>query len=134
MVTPPGSEYPPILEDHAIEAGEKVMAQPGAPLAKTVAPVAPLAAAAPAATAVAVADDLRLILGIGPVNAATLNAAGVTTFEQLASLTVQQIQDIMPDHQDSRVEREDWIGQAARYAEAKAQGIDPASIAPDNQV
>ena len=65
-----------------------------------------------AATAVAVADDLRLILGIGPVNAATLNAAGVTTFEQLASLTVQQIQDIMPDTQDARVEREDWIGQA----------------------
>jgi len=119
----------------AIEAGEKVLSNPGAPLATAVAPVAPLASAAAApAAAVAVADDLRLILGIGPTNAATLNAAGVTTFEQLAAMTVQQIQDIMPDTQDARVEREDWIGQARRYADAKAQGIDPASIAPDNQL
>ena len=40
----------------------------------------------------------------------------------------------MPDHQDARVASEDWIGPAQKYAEAKAQGIDPATIAPDDQV
>ncbi|MDO8363899.1 MAG: heterodisulfide reductase-related iron-sulfur binding cluster, partial [Actinomycetota bacterium] len=82
----------------------------------------------------AVADNLKLIVGIGPKNEEALNAAGVTTFEQLAALSVAQIEDIMPDTQDARVGREDWIGQAQKFAEAKAQGIDPYTIAEDGQV
>ena len=122
----------------AIEAGDRALATLSAPIAVgTVSvgtPVAGASAAASAPAAVAVADDLRLILGIGPKNMEILNDAGVTTFEQLAGLTVDQIQEIMPDTQDARVEREDWIGQARRFADAKAAGIDPATIAEDNQV
>jgi predicted flap endonuclease-1-like 5' DNA nuclease len=94
-----------------------------------------------AATAVAVAeapagaaDNLKLVVGIGPKNEEALHAAGVHTFEQLAALTVEQIEEIMPDSQDARVGREDWVGQAQRFAEAKAQGIDPATIAEGGQV
>ncbi len=118
----------------AIEAGDRALANPLAPIATGAVSVATPVARTVAPAAVAFADDLRLVLGIGPKNQEILNAAGVTTFEQLAALTVEQIQEIMPDTQDARVEREDWIGQARRYADAKAAGIDPASIAPDNQV
>ena len=137
----------------AIEAGERRLASPDTPIATgTPVVVSPIArgagtvavAEAPAATMVATpeaaddelspADNLQLVVGIGPKNEQSLNAGGVFTFEQLAALTVEQIQVIMPDHQDERVASEDWIGQAQKYAEAKAQGIDPATIAPDDQV
>ncbi len=140
----------------ALEQGERRLASPGAPLGVTT-PVAirPVmnpgrsavavaepeveaaveVAAEPEVTAApAVADNLKLLIGIGPKNEAELNAAGITTFEQLAALTVAQIQEIMSDSQDARVEREDWVGQAKKFAEAKAQGIDPATIAEGGQV
>ncbi|HAP78572.1 MAG TPA: iron-sulfur protein [Acidimicrobiaceae bacterium] len=120
----------------ALEQGERRLAAQETPLAVTtpvvVSPVS--RGAAPAPAPVAVADNLKLLVGIGPKNEAELNAAGITTFEQLASMTVEQIQDIMSDSQDARVEREDWIGQAKRFAEAKAQGIDPHTIAEGGQV
>ncbi|MGB8857632.1 MAG: heterodisulfide reductase-related iron-sulfur binding cluster, partial [Ilumatobacteraceae bacterium] len=144
----------------AIEAGERKLANLNAPIATGVTrpgtPVANLAASSAVAVAVAVAepegapepevaaepevvaepqaDNLMLLVGIGPSNEALLHAAGITTFEQLAVMTVAQVQEIMPGHQDSRVEREDWIGQAEKFAEAKAQGIDPATIAEGGQV
>ena len=89
--------------------------------------------AAPPAGAVAT-DNLKLLVGVGPKNEEILNAAGITTFEQLAAMTVDEIEAIMPDTQDARITREDWVGQARKFAEAKAQGIDPASIAEDNQI
>ena len=120
----------------AIEAGERKLAQQDAPLARetpvVISPFASTAASAP--SAVATIDNLKLVVGIGPKNEEVLVAAGITTFEQLAAMTAEQIQDIMPDTQDARVEREDWIGQAAKFADAKANGIDPATIAEGNQV
>jgi Fe-S oxidoreductase/nitrate reductase gamma subunit len=130
----------------AIEAGERRLAQLEAPNAPetpiTFTPLAGIGARGEATSAVAVldevepvvADNLKLIVGIGPKNEEVLLAAGVSTFEQLAAMTVDEIQAIMPDSQDARVEREDWIGQARTFAQAKADGIDPATIAPDGQV
>jgi Fe-S oxidoreductase/nitrate reductase gamma subunit len=127
----------------AIEAGERRIAQQDQPLAPaTPVVINPIARrgtvvaepAVVASTGVGVIDNLKLVVGIGPKNEEALNAAGITTFEQLAALTVAQVQEIMPDSQDARVEREDWIGQAQRFVEAKAQGIDPATIAESGQV
>jgi Fe-S oxidoreductase len=113
----------------AIEAGERAMATPEAPLfvpghpsgdARAAGePIGVVAEAAPAAAAVAVAtepDDLTVITGIGPALQEILNEAGIFTFAQIASSTVEDLQAILPDLHDSRVEREDWIGQAARLA------------------
>jgi predicted flap endonuclease-1-like 5' DNA nuclease len=104
----------------AIEAGERAFANPTTPINVPVA-IRGLISALPNTPAAAVAtlvgpDNLKLIVGIGPKNEEALHAAGVTTFEQLAALTVEQIQEIMPDSQDARVGREDWLGQAARFA------------------
>jgi Fe-S oxidoreductase len=123
----------------AIEAGDRALANLPTPIATdtpvVLSPLSRGVATAVLETAAApVADNLKLVVGIGPKNEELLHAAGVLTFEQLAALTVAQVQEIMPDHQDSRVEREDWLGQARTFAEAKANGIDPATIADTDQV
>ena len=70
---------------------------------------------------------------LGPMLEGILNEAGITTFEQLAASTVDQLQDILPDLHDSRVEKEDWLGQAQRFAAAKALGQDLEELARDDQ-
>ena len=120
----------------AIENGERLMGAPDAPLAVAT----PLAfssnggSVAVAAPVSAGPDNLKLIVGVGPALEQVLVDAGVTTFEQIAGMTLTQLQDITPDFQDARVEREDWIGQARALAEAKAGGVDPATVARDDQV
>lgn len=81
-----------------------------------------------------VPDNLKLIVGVGPVLEKTLNDAGVTTFERLAAMSVQQVQDLLPDFQDARVVKEDRLGQARRFADARWRGDDPVSLARENQV
>ncbi len=126
----------------AIEAGERKLTMPDAPLFVPGDPAGDARAAGePAASvqgfaSVAVAtepDNLKLLVGIGPAIEQILNEAGIATYAQLASSTVQQLQDILPDLHDSRVEREDWIGQAQRFAAAKALGEDLEALARDNQ-
>jgi large subunit ribosomal protein L21 len=61
-------------------------------------------------------DDLTVIGGIGPKLAERLAVFGVTTFAQLASWSpedVERFEATLPAVQRGRVEREDWIGQAA---------------------
>ena len=41
------------------------------------------------------ADDLTIIEGVGPAIAELLNSAGITTWSQLASTTVEQIQEVL---------------------------------------
>lgn len=68
---------------------------------------------APAATPI---DDLETISGVGPVIATQLAGIGVTTFRQIASFTpddVGRVTDAIGVAQ-GRIEREDWIAQAAR--------------------
>ncbi len=95
-------------------AAEPAPARP-APKAKPAeAPkAAPAAAEAPKAAPAGKADDLKKLSGVGPKLAEKLNAAGVTTFAQIAAWTEEDVARI--DEQLSfkgRIEREGWIEQA----------------------
>jgi predicted flap endonuclease-1-like 5' DNA nuclease len=89
--------------------------------AKSSAPPKPAAAkkAAPAAAKPAAGkpDNLRRLIGIGPVNEKLLKAQGVTTFAQIAAWTaadIKRIEDVM--NFDGRIARERWIEQAKLLA------------------
>lgn len=102
----PGAKAAPVKAPVA-----KVAAKPAAKTAPTKAPVVK-AAAAPK-----LADDLLIIKGIGPVNKQKLAAHGITTFAQIAAwkkadiITVEKYLEF-----DGRIAREDWIGQARKFA------------------
>jgi predicted flap endonuclease-1-like 5' DNA nuclease len=66
-----------------------------------------LAALAPAP------DDLIVIEGIGPVYAAKLRDAGITTFERLAASNPQELAGIMQAPAWRKMYFEEWIEQAA---------------------
>ena len=120
----------------AIEAGERALANLDAPLAPEVPMViSPLAVAPVAAVATleATPDNLGLVVGIGPAVEQILNDAGITTFEQLAALTLAELHVALPALHHGSAASKDWIGQAASFAVAKSEGIDPASIARGNQ-
>ena len=63
-------------------------------------------------------DDLTQIKGIGPTYAQKLQAAGISTFAQLAALTASQLDDIIdaPDWRDS--DYQDWIDQAKELSQS----------------
>jgi len=88
-------------------------AKPGAgaaspkPAAKTAAPKA----------ASGKGDNLRRLIGIGPVNEKLLKGQGVTTFAQIAAWTPADVERIEHALQfGGRVERERWIEQAKLLA------------------
>ncbi len=68
-------------------------------------------------------DDLKLINGIGPVLEGKLNAAGIRSYRQLATLTDADIDRLESDviHFSGRIRREDWVDQA-RTLHAKKYG------------
>ena len=82
----------------------------------------PAAAASPIAVVdsapeSAASDDLKQISGIGPKLEGLLNEAGISRFEQIASLTPDQIADLDDIlNFRGRIERDDWVGQAKRFA------------------
>ncbi|AEH86424.1 MULTISPECIES: NADH dehydrogenase [Mesorhizobium] len=91
--------------------------------AATKSAAAPKAAAAKKATPAAAKpasgkpDNLRRLIGIGPVNEKLLKAQGVTSFAQIAAWTaadIKRIEDVM--NFDGRIERERWIEQAKLLA------------------
>ena len=60
-------------------------------------------------------DKLTDINGIGPVIAQKLNDAGVSTFQQIADFTAEQISEIDEKlNFKGRIEREDWVAQAKK--------------------
>ena len=82
-------------------------------------PAASKPAAAPkkAAPAAGKADNLRRLIGIGPVNDKLLKGLGVTTYAQIAAWTaadVKRIEDTL--NFDGRIAREKWIEQAKLLA------------------
>jgi predicted flap endonuclease-1-like 5' DNA nuclease len=82
-------------------------------------PAASKPAAAPkkAAPTAAKADNLRRLIGIGPVNDKLLKGLGVTTYAQIAAWTaadVKRIEDTL--NFDGRIAREKWIEQAKLLA------------------
>ena len=59
------------------------------------------------------ADDLKLIMGVGPVLEQTLNAIGITTWRQVAALTPEQIDAVESEAGfKGRITRNNWLQQA----------------------
>jgi len=114
----------------ALGAGSVPAAAPSAPVkkpAKAKAEKAPAPAKAPAAkkaakpakaeAAPAAADDLKKLSGVGPALEKKLNAAGITSYAQIAAWTDADVAAI--DEQLSfkgKIEREGWIDQAKELA------------------
>lgn len=88
------------------------------PAAAKPAPAAKKAAPAPAkAATTSKPDNLRRLIGIGPVNEKLLKGQGVTTFAQIAAWTPAEIERIEHALQfGGRVEREHWVEQAKLLA------------------
>ncbi len=65
------------------------------------------------------ADDLKKISGVGPVLEGKLNALGITRFDQIAAFSAEDVARI-DDRLNfkGRIDRDDWIGQAAALAKA----------------
>jgi predicted flap endonuclease-1-like 5' DNA nuclease len=99
-------------------AATKTAAAPK-PAAKT---AAPKKAAAPAAKKAAApttgkADNLRRLIGVGPINERLLKGLGVTTYAQIAAWTeadVKRVEEVL--NFDGRIAREKWIEQAKLLA------------------
>ncbi len=69
----------------------------------------------------AVADDLKVIVGIGPFLEKKLHAIGIYTFRQIANFTaddIEQVNDII-EFFPGRIERDNWVGQAAELAKKR---------------
>ena len=62
-------------------------------------------------------DDLTRIRGIGPAIERKLHARGVTTFQQIADLTGEEL-SALDDALDfrGRIERDEWVAQAQKLA------------------
>ncbi|PTW62887.1 LSU ribosomal protein L21P [Breoghania corrubedonensis] len=77
------------------------------------------ATAAPAAAAEAAsgADDLKKLQGLGPAIEKKLNAAGVTTYAQIASMTDEDVARVEDEAGiKGRFERDNWVEQAKELA------------------
>jgi predicted flap endonuclease-1-like 5' DNA nuclease len=75
----------------------------------------------PNGVAAATADDLREIRGIGPATESALHELGIHSYRQLAVLDAAGRERVRAAVRDSRqrMEREDWVGQAADLHRAK---------------
>ena len=96
--------------------GKIATAAATAPKAATAKAAAPKAKAAPAAAS-GEGDDLTQLSGVGPALLKKLNAAGITTFAQIAAWTEADVAEL--DEKLSfkgRIEREGWIAQAKELA------------------
>jgi len=96
--------------------GKIATAAATAPKAATAKAAAPKAKAAPAAAS-GEGDDLTQLSGVGPALLKKLNAAGITTFAQIAAWTEADVSEF--DEKLSlkgRIEREGWIAQAKELA------------------
>ena len=66
----------------------------------------------------ATADDLKVIVGVGPFLEKKLHAIGIYTFRQIANFTqedIEKVNDII-EFFPGRIERDNWVGQAAELA------------------
>ncbi|WP_319772424.1 50S ribosomal protein L21 [Breoghania sp.] len=77
------------------------------------------ATAAPAAKAEAASggDDLKKLSGLGPAIEKKLNAAGITTYAQIASMTAEDVARVEEEAGiKGRFERDNWVEQAKELA------------------
>jgi len=82
------------------------------------APAESKAPAKPLSKSVEKKDDLTAIGGIGPALAKKLNAAGISSYAQLAALSDEDIQRLETDviRFSGRIKRDDWVGQAKKLS------------------
>jgi large subunit ribosomal protein L17 len=71
-----------------------------------------------------VADDLTRIEGIGPKVAKVLNAAGITTFQQLARAEAADVQKELNEAGLQMMNPEGWIEQASLAAKGDWEGLE----------
>ncbi len=63
------------------------------------------------------ADDLSKISGVGPVIVGKLEGLGITTFQQIADFTAEDIERIDGElNFKGRIERDEWVKQATEFA------------------
>lgn len=75
---------------------------------------APKEAAAPAAEG---SDDLKKLQGLGPAIEKKLNAAGISTYAQIAALSAEDIARVEEETgTKGRFERDNWVEQAKEFA------------------
>ena len=100
-----------------ISIGGKAPAKKAAPK-KAVAPKKETTPKAEAPKKVAKAeDDLTKISGVGPVIVGKLEALGITTFQQVADFTAQDIERVEGElNFKGRIERDEWVKQATEFA------------------
>ena len=72
--------------------------------------------AAPKKAAKSEADDLTRISGVGPVIVGKLEALGITTFQQVADFTADDIARIDGElNFKGRIDRDEWVKQAKEF-------------------
>ena len=104
---------PPVIAEPVIASPENMLDPPPEsspePITLSIAS-APMPAGSPAAAS---SDNLKLISGIGPALEKKLNACGVFSFRDLATLDSAHIERIEAAIKFAgRIHREDWMGQA----------------------
>lgn len=107
-----------INADGAKPAKKPAAKKEAAPKAETAAAEAPkpAPAGAPAAEGTS-ADNLKKMTGVGPALEKKLNAAGITTFAQIAALTEPQIAELEEQLSlTGRFEKDGWVAQAQEFA------------------
>ncbi|MCB0166766.1 MAG: hypothetical protein KDI79_21245 [Anaerolineae bacterium] len=72
---------------------------------------------------VIIKDNLERINGIGPVFARRFNKADIFTFDQLAALTPERIQEIIVPQPWQHIDPEEWIAEAKEFAESAGQTV-----------
>ena len=69
----------------------------------------------------AAGDDLSKISGVGPVIVGKLEKLGITTFQQIADFTADDIARIDEElNFKGRIERDDWVAQAKQFLNEEA--------------
>jgi predicted flap endonuclease-1-like 5' DNA nuclease len=106
----------------ALPADEPLAAEPGT--GPTGGPNADAVAQSPNGLSVVPADDLREIRGIGPATESALHDLGIHTYQQLAVLDAEGAERLRVALKDTqrRIERQDWVRQAAELHRAKYGG------------
>jgi predicted flap endonuclease-1-like 5' DNA nuclease len=114
----PAEDVEPAPVAAAVEVAETVAETAQAVAAETVETaqaVAELVVEAAVETAEAAADDLTLLIGIGPKLSASLAELGVTRFAQIAAWGAEELADFDAKLSlKGRAERDAWVAQAKR--------------------
>jgi predicted flap endonuclease-1-like 5' DNA nuclease len=121
----------PTVQPATAPAAEPLTAEPLGAAAPTAEPTAAepvgeshAATASPNGLGAAPADDLREIRGIGPATESALHDLGIHTYRQLAVLDAEGRERLRVALRDAqrRIERQDWVRQAAELHRAKYGG------------